>query len=121
MERRTFEVGVEHFDGPIDLLLHLVKSRELEISRISLAQVASQYLAYVEMMKGEELEVAAEYLVVAATLLSIKASFLLKQPSEFAEEEDSLPDPQKELLARLREAEIYKDGAEALGAVKQLG
>lgn len=107
-----FEVKTDLFDGPIDLLLHLVKSRELPIEKVSLAAVAEQYLACIEMMRQYDLEVAGEYLVIAATLLSIKSSILLNDPVEFVTDEDgNLINPHEELLMRLREAEVYKEGA----------
>jgi len=117
-----FEVKLEAFDGPIDLLLHLVKSNELAIERISLAAVTEQYLKCIEEMHDLDLDIAAEYLVVAATLLSIKAAVLLQDPLDLqAELEASLPDPHRELLERLRAAQVYKDGASVLGKKSLLG
>lgn len=110
-----FEVKLDLFDGPIDLLLHLVKSRELPIEQVSLAAVAEQYLSCIEMMRQYDLEVAGEYLVIAATLLSIKSSILLNEPVEMTVDEDgNLVDPHQELLRRLKEAEVYKEGADKL-------
>ncbi len=110
-----FEVQLAFFQGPIDLLLHLVKREELSIETVSLAEVANQYLECLEQMRAFDLEVAGEYLVIAATLLSIKSSVLLDEPVELVEDEDgNLVDPHEELLRRLREAEVYKDGAQAL-------
>jgi len=117
-----FEVKLDTFDGPIDLLLHLVKNHELEIERISLAAVTEQYLACIEKMQEFDLDIAAEYLVVAATLLSIKAAVLLQDPLQFENElESTMPDPHRELLERLRSAQIYKDGAQVLGNRDLLG
>ncbi|MCB0334091.1 MAG: segregation/condensation protein A, partial [Bdellovibrionales bacterium] len=111
-----FEVQLAFFQGPIDLLLHLVKRNELSIETVSLAEVASQYLECLDKMRQFDLEVAGEYLVIAATLLAIKSSVLLDEPIELVEDEDgNLVDPHEELLRRLREAEVYKDGAQALG------
>jgi len=116
-----FEVRLELFDGPIDLLLHLVKLRELPIEKISLAAVADQYLQCIERQGIEkverfDLEIAGEYLVIAATLLSIKSSILLGEPVALVEDaEGNLIDPHQELLNRLRDAEIYKEGAYKLG------
>ncbi|NLF24194.1 MAG: segregation/condensation protein A [Deltaproteobacteria bacterium] len=110
-----FSVKVERFDGPIDLLLHLVKSRELPIEELSLAQVAAQYLECIESLRHVDLDVAGEYLVIAATLISIKAAVLLNEPVELVpDEEGNLINPHDELLLRLREAEVYKQGAELL-------
>jgi len=117
-----FKVKLEFFDGPVDLLLHLVKQNELPIEKVALAEVAEQYLACVEAMRLIDLDVAGEYLVIAATLLSIKSSFLLNEPVELVPDEDgNLVDPHDELLRRLREAEIYRDGAGALGRLGCLG
>ena len=117
-----FEVKLDQFDGPIDLLLHLVKQNELPIATLSLAQVTSQYLNCIEQARQYDLEVAGEYLVIAATLLSIKSSFLLNEPVELLPDEDgNLVNPHEELLRKLREAEIYKDGAYRLSCQKLLG
>lgn len=117
-----FEVRLDAFDGPIDLLLHLVKGNELSIERISLAAVTGQYLTCIEQMQDLDLDIASEYLLVAATLLSIKAAVLLHDPIELQGElEDNLPDPHRELLERLRAAQVYKEGAERLGKMDILG
>jgi len=110
-----FEVEVDLFHGPIDLLLHLVKRNELPLEKLSLAEVASQYLHCLERMRRFDLEIAGEYLVIAATLLSIKSSLLLGEPAEVITDEDgNALDPHDELLARLKEAAVYKEGAQAL-------
>lgn len=122
IESGGFAVKLEAFDGPLDLLLHLVKERELEIELISLAEVTQQYLDYIDRMRGLDLEIAAEYLVVAATLVSIKASILLADPIDLElNPDDVMLDPHKELLLRLREAQVYKQGADQLAARKVLG
>ena len=117
-----FEIKLDFFDGPIDLLLHLVKKNELEIEKLSLVQVANQYLECLEAMKRIDLDVAGEYLVMATTLLAIKASFLLHEPIELEVNDDGdLVDPSEELLKRLKEAQIYKEGARELSKAKILG
>ncbi len=117
-----FEVKLELFDGPIDLLLHLVKQRELPIEKLSLADVTGQYLACIEHSRNLDLDLAGEYLVIAATLLSIKSSILLNEPAELIEDDEgNLIDPHEELLRKLREAEIYKQGAFMLSCRKMLG
>jgi len=118
-----FEVKLgEVFDGPIDLLLHLVKRNELPIESLSLASVAAQYMQCIEQMRELDLEVAGEYLVIAATLLSIKSSILLNEPVELVlDDEGNLVDPHEELLRRLREAQIYREGAQFLGGRSMLG
>lgn len=110
-----FEVQLDVFNGPIDLLLHLVKQRELPIEKVSLAKLATQYLECIELMRCFDLDIAGEYLVIAATLVSIKSSVLLNQPVELVVDEDgNLIDPHEELLRRLKEAEVYKDSVHAL-------
>lgn len=117
-----FQVRLSEFDGPIDLLLHLVKQNELPITKISLAQLAEQYSACLADAVDFDLEVAGEYLVIAATLLSIKAAFVLNKPVELMPDEDgNLVDPHEELLRRLREAEVYREGASKLGGMDLLG
>ena len=117
-----FEVHTEDFHGPIDLLLHLVKQRELEIEKLSLAEVADQYLETIERLRKFDLEIAAEYLVIAATLISIKSSYLLNEPVELIPDEDgNLIDPHELLLDRLREAAIYKEGAKTFSELSMLG
>lgn len=117
-----FSVSVDNFMGPIDLLLHLVKSNELEIETVSLAKVADQYVTCLQQMKDLDLEIAGEYLVIAATLLSIKSAVLLEKPVEFVlDDEGNLVDPHEELLKRLKEAAIYKEGASFLDNRPMLG
>ncbi len=110
-----FEVKLEHFDGPIDLLLHLVKENALPIEKLSLASIADQYMKCIEEAQYLDLELAGEYLVIAATLLSIKSSVLLnKKPEMIIDEEGNLVDPHEELLQKLKEAAIYKESADSL-------
>ncbi|HEY8297524.1 MAG TPA: segregation/condensation protein A [Candidatus Baltobacteraceae bacterium] len=92
-------ISFEIFDGPLDLLLHLVKERELDIATVPLATVAAQYLSYISMMEELDVEVAAEYLVIAATLLFLKSKALLPPiPSEFQEDDDESPEQVEERL-----------------------
>jgi segregation and condensation protein A len=116
-----FTVELDQFSGPIDLLLHLVKQNELPIEKISLAKICDQYMSCIEQVKQFDLEIAGEYLVIAATLLSVKSSILLNDPVQLIENEDGLMvDPHEELLARLREAQVFKDGASFLDQCDQL-
>lgn len=118
----NFELKMEMFDGPIDLLLHLVKQNELPLEKLSLAQVATQYFEYLERMRHFDLEVAGEYLVIAATLVSLKSSIILNDPVELVLDEDGqMVNPHDVLLQRLREAAIYRDGADQLGQRSLLG
>ena len=119
---RFFEVKLDLFDGPIDLLLHLVKKRELPIEKVSLAEVTGQYLECIKALRYYDVELAAEYLVIAATLLSVKASVLLNDPVELVvDESGSLVDPHEELLRRLRELEAFRLAASDLAARPTLG
>ena len=117
-----FQVQTDLFSGPIDLLLHLVKQNELPIEKISLAQVTNQYLTCIERMRQFDLDIAGEYLVIAATLISVKSSVLLNEPVELVEDEEgNLVNPHDELLRRLREAEVYRQGVDLLGKRNLLG
>jgi segregation and condensation protein A len=119
---RFFEVKLDLFDGPLDLLLHLVKKRELPIERVSLAEVTGQYLECIKALQYYDIELAAEYLVIAATLLSVKASVLLNDPVELViDESGALVDPHEELLRRLRELEAYRAAAADLSVRPTLG
>ncbi len=103
-----YQVRLEHFEGPLDLLLHLIKKNEINIYDIPIALIASQYLDYLNMMKALNLTVAGEFLVVAATLIQIKSKQLLPV-EEQEEDEDEGPDPQEELVRRLLEYKQFKE------------
>jgi segregation and condensation protein A len=107
------------FEGPLDLLLHLIHEQELEITDLPIAQVARQYLEYLGLMHGLHLDVAAEYLLMAATLAWIKSRMLLPPDAEAGEEEG--PDPRAELVARLLEYQRFQEAAAALGSRPLLG
>lgn len=111
-------IRLSAFEGPLDLLLHLIKQNELEITDLPISQVANQYLEYLDVLRELNLDVASEYLVMAATLAWIKSRMLL--PAEAVAEEDG-PDPRAELVARLLEYQRYKEAADALGARPLLG
>jgi segregation and condensation protein A len=94
-------VQLDVFDGPLDLLLSLIKEQQLDIATVPLARVAEQYLAYVRMMKALDVEVAAEYLVIAATLVFLKSKALLPPiPQEFIDETEETPEQVEERLRR---------------------
>jgi segregation and condensation protein A len=107
----ALEVFLEAFEGPLDLLLYLIKKENLDILNIPVAQVTDQYIRYIEMMGVLRLELAAEYLVMAALLAEIKSRMLLPRPPAADEEED---DPRAELIRRLQEYETIKKAAEDL-------
>jgi len=115
----TYEVTLPFFKGPLDLLLHLIQERELEITKISLTQVTDQYLAYVSHMERLEVETLADFIVVAAQLLLIKSLALLPQPptGEF-EEEEEIGD---ELVRRLIEYQRFKATAQQLRSREEEG
>ncbi len=104
----ALEVILETFEGPLDLLLYLIRRRNLDILEISVAEITEQYMRYIDLMQVLKLELAAEYLVMAATLASIKSRLLLPQREEEGEEED----PRTELVRRLQEYEQIKAAAE---------
>ena len=97
------------FEGPLDLLLHLLKRDEVDIHDIPISHITRQYLEYIELMRMLDLEVAGEFLVMAATLMRIKAKMLLPLPSSSDDEEEG--DPREELVQRLLEYRLYKEAA----------
>jgi segregation and condensation protein A len=105
------------FEGPLDLLLYLIRKQNLDILDIPMAPLTRQYLEYVEIMRSKNLELAADYLVMAAMLIEIKSRMLLPRPAAVAEEED----PRAELVRRLLEYEQMKKAAQQLDAQPQLG
>ncbi len=114
----ALEVFLEAFEGPLDLLLYLIKRQNLDILDVPIAEITRQYMAYIELMKEIRLELAAEYLVMAAVLAEIKSRMLLPRPAAEGSEED---DPRAELVRRLQEYERYKQAAEDLDALPMLG
>jgi len=107
----ALEVVLEAFEGPLDLLLYLIRRHNVDILDIPIAEVTAQYMRYVALMKDLRLELAAEYLVMAAMLAEIKSRMLLPRPAPVGEEE---PDPRADLVRRLQEYERYKRAAESL-------
>jgi len=104
----ALEVFLEAFEGPLDLLLYLIKRQNLDILDIPIAEITRQYMEYIDLMKELRLELAAEYLVMAAMLAEIKSRMLLPRPVEVDDEDD----PRAELVRRLQEYERYKQAAE---------
>ncbi|NLC76581.1 MAG: segregation/condensation protein A [Clostridia bacterium] len=104
----SYNIKLEVFEGPLDLLLHLIEKQELDINDIPIARITEQYLAYLKAMEQLDLGVASEFLVMGATLLSIKARMLLPRPS--IREDAPLPeaDPREELIVKLLEYQKYK-------------
>jgi segregation and condensation protein A len=114
----ALEVILEAFEGPLDLLLYLIRKQNLDVLDIPMAPLTRQYLEYVEMMRSKNLELAAEYLVMAAMLMAIKSRMLLPKPPTMADEEE---DPRAELVRRLLEYEQIKQAAQKLDALPQAG
>ena len=111
-QRPPVMVKLERFEGPLDLLLHLIKRDEIDIYDIPIAHITQQYLAYIELMRSLDLDVAGEFLVMAATLMRIKAKMLLPLPASGEEEEEG--DPREELVQRLVEYRQFKEAAGTL-------
>ncbi|MDR2239529.1 MAG: segregation/condensation protein A [Zoogloeaceae bacterium] len=114
----ALEVYLESFEGPLDLLLYLIRKANINVLDIPMAPLTAQYLEYVEAMRARNLELAAEYLLMAAMLLEIKSRMLLPRPKKI-EEEDTTLDPRAELVRRLLEYEQMKAAAARLDALPQ--
>ena len=113
----NFRIALPNFEGPLDLLLHLIRKHELDILDLPIAFITDKYLEYLGLMEELNLDVASEYLVMAATLAHIKSKMLLPRPPEDQEDEaDDGIDPRAELIRRLLEYQKYKRVAEDLGA-----
>jgi len=110
-ENSAYTIRLEMFEGPLDLLLHLIHKNELDITNIPIALITEQYLEYLKLMKVLNLDIAGEYLLMASTLLYIKSKILLPASPEEEEEEE---DPRAELMRRLLEYQKYKEAASEL-------
>ena len=113
----ALEVYFETFEGPLDLLLYLIRKHNLDILDIPMAALTSQYMAYVDKMKAIKLELAADYLLMSAMLIEIKSRMLLPKPAEILDEDD----PRAELVRRLMEYEAIKLAALELDALPKVG
>jgi segregation and condensation protein A len=109
----ALEVFLDSFEGPLDLLLYLIRRHRLDISVISIQAVARQYMEYVELMRHSRLDLAGEYLAMAATLAELKSRTLLPRPPA-ADDDEEAEDPRTELIRRLQEYERFKEAAEAM-------
>lgn len=118
----AYQVVLPEFEGPLDLLLHLILQHELDIKDIPIAFVTEEYLKYVTLMQDLNIDLASEYLVMAATLAHIKSRMLLpKAPTQEEDESEEDFDPRGELVRRLLEYQKYKDAAQKLGDAPVLG
>jgi len=113
----ALEVFLEAFEGPLDLLLYLIRRQNLDILEINVAQITEQYMQYVELMDAMQFELAAEYLVMSAMLAEIKSRMLLPRQQSAVEEE---ADPRADLIRRLQEYEQFKQAAEDLDGLPRL-
>ncbi|MGE3920721.1 MAG: ScpA family protein [Gammaproteobacteria bacterium] len=114
----ALKIFLETFQGPLDLLLYLIKKQNIDILNIPMAEITRQYVEYVELMRELHFELAAEYLLMAAMLAEIKSRMLLPRVSEDEENEE---DPRAELIRRLQEYEQFKQAAEALDTLPREG
>lgn len=113
----ALQVFLEAFEGPLDLLLYLIRRQNIDILDIPIAEITKQYVQYIELMKELQLELAGEYLLMAAMLAEIKSRMLLPRPESQEEDED---DPRAELVRRLQEYERYKKAAEDIADLPRL-
>jgi segregation and condensation protein A len=113
----ALEVILEAFEGPLDLLLYLIKRQNLDILDVPIADITQQYISYIDMMEALQIELAAEYLVMAAMLAEIKSRMLLPRPVESEDEND----PRAELVRRLQEYERYKQAAQNIDELPRVG
>lgn len=117
-EYAGFVVDLEEFSGPLDLLLSLIRRDEIDILDIPIARITDQYLAALDAMRGREVEVGGEFIVMAAALMQIKSRMLLPKPAAQPGEEEE-EDPRQELVALLLEYQRYREAAEVLGALSE--
>jgi segregation and condensation protein A len=113
-----YRVKLDVFEGPLDLLLHLVKKNEVDLANIPIATITDQYMGYLELFQQLDLDIAGEYLVMAATLLHLKSRLLL--PGDETPEEEEGEDPRSELVRQLLEYQRFKEAAEMLNRRDQL-
>src|SRR5512136_713866 len=114
-------VRTEAFEGPLDLLLHLIKKNEVDIYNIPIAAISRQYLEYLDVMQELNLDVAGEFLVMASTLIQIKSRMLLPLSDDEEAGEEDCEDPRAELVRRLLEYSKYKEAAITLSQRELLG
>ncbi|MFH1145211.1 MAG: segregation/condensation protein A [Candidatus Eisenbacteria bacterium] len=107
-------IRLDNFEGPLDLLLHLIKAAEIEIWEVSVSEITAQYLRYLERMEELDVEIAGEFLLMAATLMRIKSKGLLPRPAAL-ESEDDQPQSEEELIQRLLTYKAFKEAAAAMG------
>ena len=117
----ALRVLLDTFEGPLDLLLYLIRKQNIDILDIPMARVTTQYMAYVRVMENHHIELAAEYLLMAAVLIEIKSRLLVPKPVLVHDDLDDMGDPRAELMQRLLEYEQMKLAARAIDAMPQAG
>ena len=115
----ALEVFLDAFEGPLDLLLYLIRKQNLDILNINVFEITSQYMEYIDLMNGMQFELAAEYLVMASMLAEIKSRMLLPRSKDESTDEEE--DPRAELIRRLQEYEQFKEAAESIDALPRVG
>ncbi|MFA5553860.1 MAG: segregation/condensation protein A [Phycisphaerae bacterium] len=115
----SYRVDIEVFAGPLDLLLYLVRKEEVDIYDIPISKITEQYIRYIEMLKNLDIDLAGDFLVMAATLMQIKSAMLLPKAEPEAIESDDINDPRAELVRQLLEYKKFKDAANLLDAAAQ--
>jgi segregation and condensation protein A len=111
-----YRVNLDIFAGPLDLLLYLVRKEEVDIYDISIAKITDQYIRYIELLKSLDIDLAGDFLVMAATLMQIKSAMLLPKAEPDQLQDDDLSDPRRELIRQLLEYKKFKDAANLLNA-----
>ena len=111
-----YRVNLDIFAGPLDLLLYLVRKEEVDIYDISIAKITDQYIRYIELLKSLDIDLAGDFLVMAATLMQIKSAMLLPKAETDQFQDDDLSDPRRELIRQLLEYKKFKDAANLLNA-----
>jgi segregation and condensation protein A len=118
MTQPSYRVSIELFEGPLDLLLHLIKKNEVDVVNIPVAAITEQYLAYIELLRELNLDIAGEYLVMAATLTLVKSRLLLPSPDS---DDDDEGDPRADLVRQLLEYQRFREAAQQLRDRPRLG
>ena len=111
-----YRVNLEIFAGPLDLLLYLVRKEEVDIYDIPISKITDQYIRYIELLKSLDIDLAGDFLVMAATLMQIKSAMLLPKAEPDQLQDDDLSDPRRELIRQLLEYKKFKDAANLLNA-----
>jgi len=111
-----YRVNLDIFAGPLDLLLYLVRKDEVDIYDIQIARITDQYIRYIEMLKSLDIDLAGDFLVMAATLMQIKSAMLLPKAQPDDIDDEDLADPRAELIRQLLEYKKFKDAANLLNA-----